>query len=60
MTGKYKYKTKSAITKFDKRDYKALNNGNVLESVDLVYSKEIKLGVSNKGYTDILTSSEAS
>ena len=59
MTAKYKYKTKSEVTEFDKRDYKALKNGNVLESVDLVHSKEIKLGVSNKGEKNILYSSEA-
>lgn len=59
MTAKYKYKTKSEVTEFDSKDYFALKNGNVLENVDLVHSKEIKLGVSNKGEKNILYSSEA-
>ena len=60
MTSKYKYKSKDQVTKFDTQNYNAVKNGNVLERVDLVHSKEIKLGVSNKGYADILHSSEAS
>lgn len=58
MMIKPKYIANVDASDFDKKTYDALVKGNVVESLDLTHSKEIKLGVSNKGYDDILHSSE--
>ena len=48
MKPKYKYKTKRQVKPIDTKPYLVLRDGNVVESVELVKSKEVALGGSHK------------